>query len=742
MFSRDPKNGTIQADSKKRFLEKIGETPLRDLPRKIWAKSRYDVSKSARKHKLLFFPPIPGNSEFKSKFKSIGTLSDDLFVQSFYDRIQEKYFFSQETADEILQRVAYMFGESNREQIISCAEEVCNHYFYLLGSGRVHTGKEIDWLKDFKSGERWPLVHRKDLPLSKACGSDIIVVWELSRFQHIPTLGKAYLLTRNEKYLREFNSQIKSWLSKNPFALGPNWYSPQDVAMRAISWISGFFFFYSQDRLPAKFWLNYLRVLFSHGMFIYDNLPVRYDKEGRRWTNTHYLSAIVGLLYLGVFLGEVDECRGWLNFGREELFKEIEIQTYSDGVDYESSISCYHRFALEHFVSGILLLRLNHYEIPDRVLGRLEKMFEFVCDYLKPDGRAPQMGDTDDGRVQIFSQYPYWDRQDHRYILSMGGEVFGRDDFKEKAGGEHEEAIWLTHKLKRKGKLPIKSRSDACFETSRAYPEGGFYFMKGNGSYTVISANRVGMGGLGNHKHNDVFSFEIYANGTTYIIDPGSYCYTPFPKLRNLFRSTYYHNVLQIDSEEINSFDPGVLFRMREEAFPKVLKWESNDEYDLFEGEHYGFSKLSEPLVHTRKLFFNKKCPFWILKDDVWCNRPGDGGNHVFDEIFHLGPLQVGALVKAQIPQGVFRILETKFDLYRKEFAYPLSAEVSAEDGKLVVIPLSDFECRETRNGMISRGYGIEEEAPILIYRKTGRFPASMVFLFFVVSFNMKRLKN
>src|SRR5262249_56714130 len=118
-----------------------------------------------------------------------------------------------------------------------------------------------------------------------------------------------------------------------------------------------------------------------------------------------------------------------------ELFK----QTSEDGVDYEKS-TAYHRLVLELFLTSGLLLESHGDRPPKAWLARLEKMFEFVEAYVKPDGSIPLVGDADDGRVQKLGVQPI---NDHRYLLSVGAVVFDRADFKRSAVRFWDEAFWL-----------------------------------------------------------------------------------------------------------------------------------------------------------------------------------------------------------------------------------------------------------------------------------------------------------
>ncbi|MCK4734181.1 MAG: hypothetical protein KAT65_17135, partial [Methanophagales archaeon] len=329
------------------------------------------------------------------------------------------------------------------EQTIKDADAINNHIFDLLGSGKVKLGEEIDWHLDFKTGFRWNpkgyyLWTRKhvDCYLKKGIYADVKIPWELSRCQHIVTLGKGYWYTGDEKYTKEFNSQIVSWIAHNPVELGVNWACTMDVAIRAVNWIWGYYFFCGSPSLTKEFKLKLFKSLYLHGRHIVNNL------EFGRIRGNHYLSDIAGLVYLGILFHETKEGQKWLEKGLSALKEELKIQVYEDGVDCEGSIS-YHRLVTELFLSTTLICIKNGITFPQWYMTRLEKMIEFVMYYTKPDGTAPQLGDNDDGRLHILSNYGNWNRLDHRYLLSVGAVMFKRKDFKEKACELYEESFWL-----------------------------------------------------------------------------------------------------------------------------------------------------------------------------------------------------------------------------------------------------------------------------------------------------------
>jgi len=141
-----------------------------------------------------------------SKVKLSRSLKEGMSVHEFLlslrSRKEPVFLFDEKDTER------FKLSPAKKEEIIRDADSICNHNFDLLGSGKknidVQPGK-IDWHRDFKNNDRWDSsVFYADIVPVKGNGSDILVPWELSRFQHLPTLGKAYWLTKNEKYAREF----------------------------------------------------------------------------------------------------------------------------------------------------------------------------------------------------------------------------------------------------------------------------------------------------------------------------------------------------------------------------------------------------------------------------------------------------------------------------------------------------------------------------------------------------------
>jgi len=250
----------------------------------------------------------------------------------------------------------------------------------------------------------------------------------------------------------------------------------------------------------------------------------------------------------------------------------------------------------------------NFIEVGNEIFGEkylqgLYKMFEFILYALKPNGRMPQIGDNDNGRLHIFTKREVLDM---RYLLTLGAIFFKEPRFKVKEFGFSEEALWV---FGRKGYKIWQNLKDNCLASigSRAFPDAGWYMMRDDKNYVFACCGPNGQKGNGGHCHNDKLSFELCIDGQDMIADPGTYVYTAEPECRNKFRSTAYHNTVVVDNEEQNRFRKKNLFQVENDTISKCLKWQIGNEVDVFIGEHYGYKRLSHSVIHQREIKFHKK---------------------------------------------------------------------------------------------------------------------------------------
>ena len=291
--------------------------------------------------------------------------------------------------------------------------------------------------------------------------------------QHLPQLAVAALAASSKPdgwqpagvYLQEIRNQIIDFYAANPPRFGPNWTCPMDVGIRAANWLVAIDIARNAGwQLDMPFQRLLIDSLYDHGHHIIGHLE--WSESGR---SNHYLSDIVGLLFIAAYLPPSELTNAWLAFATSELVAEIERQFHNDGGNYEGSTS-YHRLSGELSIFGSALVvglageaqsAFTHFEsahlagirppvpqaplpqfetgttspLTEKAVSRLYRLGQFTNAILRPDNSIPQIGDTDSGR--LFKLHPVWrddgeeDLLDHRHLCAASGAIFaaasGRD---------------------------------------------------------------------------------------------------------------------------------------------------------------------------------------------------------------------------------------------------------------------------------------------------------------------------
>ncbi|MBN1182825.1 MAG: alginate lyase family protein [Bacteroidales bacterium] len=582
-------------------------------------------------------------------------------------------------------------NENEKLLIIKSADKTLKGVYNLLGSGDVEINP-INWHIDFKVGFEWKpgMFFRNYKQEDINSPSDVKIPRELSRGHHLLKLGLAYKLTNDEKYAESSIDQIKNWINENPLMYSINWGCTMDVAIRAVNWIYTLCLISNSKLLDDKTINKIKSSLYQHGWFIYRN-PER-DKSNN---GNHYLADLAGQISLGLLFKNLEEPKRWLQLGKEELFREIRMEILPSGMTYERSTN-YNRMVLELIMVPVLLLRENNHEIPTDIWYRLEKMFDFIMFSLKPDGTTPIIGDQDNGRLLPFNQQ---ETIDFRYLLSLGAVLFNRADLKYHGDGFNIFcSIFGGPEVREKwGNIPVEPFAlGSC-----AFRDVGLYVMRNKDNYLIFNATGRGLYpelSPGSHTHSDLLSFELFTQGKSFIIDPGSYLYTADADQRLLFRSTKMHNTVTVDGESQEILCRDKMWGNDRTAIPEILKWESNSNRDIIRACHNGYTRLLEPVIHERRIIFDKENEKWMIKDALNGN-----GRHTCEWYFHLD-------------HGI--------DFEINEYV----VNTTCKDGKnICLIFKSESEVVLKKElSFISKSYGIKEEGNVLVAKIVAQTPIEL----------------
>ncbi len=567
-------------------------------------------------------------------------------------------------------------------------DKILDHEFDILGSGPKQLGKEIDWHLDFKSGHRWDLTPSRKIDYAQLdLPCDVKVPWELSRGQHLVTLGQAWLLDRDERMVREFESQVRSWIRANPPGFGIHWACTMEVGLRAVSWVWALALFDDapfRDDFPGVM----LTALFQHGRWIPENL------EESQVNGNHYVADALGMLACGLIFREVAEGREWLELGSKILEQEIRLQVGADGVDIEASIP-YHRLVLEIFLTGARFLQFAGRPPSDGYWRKIECMIDFVHAYVTPGGLSPVIGDADDGRVLAFAETPL---RDHRYLLSTGCALFGRSNWKRHSLRYWEDSLWFTGPS---GLAKYENLSRGAETGPQSFPDSGFYILSSPQQYLFVDAGPVGFKGLGGHGHNDCLSFEWHACGQPLLTDSGLFVYTASPEWRNRFRSTAFHNTIRVDGQEINHFlSPPALWFLGNDAHPLQVCRGCNGRNEVLRAGHTGYQRLKDPVNVFRTWELPRDDLILILRDRIEGTQ-----EHLVEFFFHAAP---GAVLDVRDGSSV-------------EFRWEDELRVRVRWTSGPQIDVIEEE------GWFAPSYGVKVSRPVFIAAVRARLPLEVV---------------
>ena len=605
-------------------------------------------------------------AKLTSKFQQ---LSAPALLSHFQQRTQPQFFVGFDLPLQDSDSSPHAF-KNDDQGLVKSAERITNEGSWPLFGNAHH--KFIDWHRDPFSGYDWPLDFYGDIRLQRNDGSDVRAVWELNRLGHLLTLAEAFSLSRDPRFSAEFFRQVESWDSRNPFEHGVNWNCAMEVALRAINLSGAFAAFRRAPDLDSEKLVQLLRIFDQHGRFIHDHLEFSYIA-----TSNHYLSNVVGLLWLGILLPELAEAPAWRAFGLRELKREMNKQVLADGADYESSTG-YHRLVLQLFLYSFMLCRQNAIEIEQRYWHKLHEMFKYLRGYLRPDGLAPLLGDADGGQVLPICQRG---GDDHSYLLPLGAVMFDDPKLKPDMLPAPPELFWL---LGDQGVSKYETlTADLAGESSLQFPNAGIYVLRDSDQYLLLNVSDAGLNGRGSHGHNDALSIEVSACGRAFIVDPGSYVYTADLHERHLFRSTAYHSTVQIDDVEQNETSEQLPFVIGNEARPELIGWSRGASTETVSAEHHGYERLPERVTHRRTVTFSKPDRFWLVEDEFF-----GVGTHKLSTRFHFD-------------SGLEVVIERQ----------GVSGKDSATGQQLLICPLDLSQQPELEAQFTSKDYGKKVES-------------------------------
>ncbi|GAB6008135.1 heparin-sulfate lyase HepC [Dysgonomonas reticulitermitis] len=423
-------------------------------------------------------------------------------------------------------------------------------------------GDDIDW-------KYWPV---KDNELR----------WQLHRTKWWQPMGKAYYLSKDEKYAEEWIHQYMDWIKKNPLTDGKTdenviyaW-RPLEVSHRLQDQTIQFLLFLNSPGFTPEFLSEFLVNYNKHAEHILNN----YSGQGN-----HLLFEAQRELYAGVLFPEMKNAAVWRKSGIDILNREIKLQVYEDGMQYELDPH-YHLAAINIFAKAISIADANGFrnEFPQSYLDTVEKMIMVVFNTYFPDYTNPMFSDAKlDDKKSMIINYKAW------------AKIFPAN-----------KAIRYMASDRKKGTTPDN--------LSIAFRPSGFYVFRNGWTEDATQMTLKAGPPAFWHCQPDNGTFELYIKGRNFFPDAGSFVYGGDKEVleeRDWFRQTMVHKTLTLNNANLDSTDT------------KCLLWQPNPDLDKLVLENPGYKGLT----HRRSVFFVGQ-KFFVIVDEAYGDTTGDVAIH------------------------------------------------------------------------------------------------------------------
>jgi hypothetical protein len=578
---------------------------------------------------------------------------------------------------------------------LAAADRICEGALDVFALPGADLGQPPRWNRDPKSGIQAPLVYGKTLDYRDAdVVGDIKYLWEPNRHLQLVTLAQAYAMSGAPKYFEELAEQLDSWFVACPSGLGPNWASSLEAAIRLVNWsiawqlIGGAGCRQFESARYAALRLRWLRSVFEHAEFVRGWFSLHSS------ANNHLIGEAAGLFVAGVTWPHWKRASLWADTGKRVLEREALAQNAPDGVNREQAV-WYQHFVLDFLVFCLLAGRANGRRFSAEYEARIESMLDYLASIMDAGGNVPQFGDADDGRMARLAQgegfCPY------KSLLASGAILFGRGDFKLKAGALDDKTRALIGSSAdeeyarldtKKTRLPLR----------RTFPHGGCYVLGCDFDTPaeirlVADAGPLGYRSIAAHGHADALSFTLSAAGRELLIDPGTYAYHTRGAWRQYFRGTSAHNTVRIDG--LDQSVQGGNFLWLKKANAGCSLWLSSAEKDCFEGWQDGYTRLADPVKHRRLIELDKAARRIVVEDTLEMAE-----DHEVELFFHC---HEESTVMPQGPGFVVRRGDASLRL-----VLPQSENARVELFRGSLAPMS---------GWVSRSFDTRAPAPTIAWR-------------------------
>ena len=580
------------------------------------------------------------------------------------------------------------------------ADRILDGRFDVFALQDARLGFPPRWNVDPKTGIEAPLEFGFGLDYrdAKRVG-DIKYLWEVNRHLELVTLAQAWHLSADERYAHAAKVMIDSWLRDCPYPRGANWCASLEHAIRLVNWA------FAWQLLGAErsalfageegrgFRHRWLESVYQHCHFIARHFS-RHSSA-----NNHLLGEATGLFIASLTWPLWPESSRWRDQGHAEIAREALLQTFEDGVNKEQAVWYHHSVADMLALAG-LFARANGCDFDTRYWATLESMLDFLASIMDVKGGVPAIGDADQGVLVrlVPAGAESWPGV-YRSLLATGAVIFGRPEFRLKAGGLDDKSRWLLGDAAAT-RFEALDASRARLPVRRSFPCAGYYIL-GDEFETpdevriVADAGALGYLSIAAHGHADALAFTLTVGGRPFLVDSGTFAYHTERAWRRYFRGTSAHNTVMVDHEDQSVF--GGPFLWLQHAAATVDEFVCSAEQQMLVAHHDGYRRLADPVRHRRTWRYDGMSATLGVCDELLCS-----GAHTAEIFWHFAP-------ECQVVRED-RLVIAERDGIRVELEPPAGLSVRLASGR------TPESVGERPLGWVSSGFDVKAPATAAIF--------------------------
>jgi len=503
--------------------------------------------------------------------------------------------------------------EEWQSRLLKKADAVLENRLSYFDLDAVDHGQPFNWHRDHSAGIEAPLRLSVLTDYRNfSTNGDCKLVWEPNRHHQLVVLGRAFVTTGDVKYAHKIAEILRSWIDANPFGYGMNWKSPLEHGVRIINWIWAIDLIRDSAAIDDALWFEVKQSVYSA---MWDGQ--RKFSRGSS-ANNHLIGEAAGVFYGACYFKPFPHAERWARSSQEVLEREIQLQTYDDGGTREHAFG-YQFFVIQFFTHCLLAGDASGHPFSESFRQRLRAMYLFLHEISSDTGQPPNMGDKDDGYVLDLGDLP----DNAAALLAVGAGLF--DEPRLRSTSASETLFWMNGKA-RQDTLEVQAS-----RPSRSFVESGYHFLRSPRMSVFFDCAEHGYGPIAAHGHADCLSIGLNIDNQAVIVDAGTYDYFTHPEWRDYFRQTRAHNTAEVD--ELSQSEMLGPFMWGQRAQARLCQWTDDDDATVIVGEHDGYTKLPDPLIHRRSLSLDKKTNSLRISDQF-----DTQGEHKVRLHFHLDP--------------------------------------------------------------------------------------------------------